>query len=290
MLDDEGVPPSHIHTHACAYVRRDAPCAANLMTRVAKCRYISAELTGSHTAAAPFSRRKSGGGRRGRGGGRRNFFRRQNCDAILLSCFVTRAVVYAGEEEPEIRGGTGPHASRESRSIQGQTERSINTLSSCRLKMKALCLEGLPTPPPPHPTLFLFFEWGTFKIYECVPLSSKILAFNFSSPEILTAARREDGKQIYREKSQEGGWGAVVTEWRWARKYAGGKWSEACLLFIYQSDNRTSCNVKCKKIISRLQTSAMCCNIFVNMCASAPSICRACLLCLSRIGLPASLG
>lgn len=121
-------------------------------------------------------------------------FRRRNRDAILLSCFVTCcAVVYACEEEPETRGETGLHASwqrgerRESRSIQGQTERSINTLSSCRLKTEALCLEGLP--------LFLFFlrGWGTFKIYECVSLFPTILAFNISSAraEILTAARRE---------------------------------------------------------------------------------------------------
>lgn len=74
----------------------------------------------------------------------------------------------------------------------------------------------------------------------------------------------------------------MVTVRRWGRKYAAGKWSEACLLSIYQSDNGTSCNVKCKKIISSLQTSAMCCNILVNTHASAPSICHECLLCLSR--------
>lgn len=103
----------------------------------------------------------------------------------------------------------------------------------------------------------------------------------------------KDGKQIYKHCEELAGrekkksWQSGV-----GKKYAGGKWSEACLLFIYQSDNRTSCNVKCKKIISRLQTSAMCCNIFVNMRAAAatPSICHACLLCLSRSGLPASLG
>lgn len=78
----------------------------------------------------------------------------------------------------------------------------------------------------------------------------------------------KDGKQMYKhceelaggeekKNRDRAGWGK--------KKYAGGKWSEACFLFIYQSDNRTSCNVKCKKIISRLQTSAMCCNIFVNM-------------------------